>query len=169
MEINELQKLFHKDGKIEWIGIRPERKAELAEVEKIEVSPQTGLEGDHYQGRSGKRQVTLIQAEHLQAVAALLNKDTIDPKLTRRNIVVSGINLIALKEKRIRIGADVILEVTGICAPCSRMERNLGKGGYNAMRGHGGICAKVIHGGTIRLGDSLQPLTEEPSASSSIH
>ena len=74
--------------------------------------------------------------------------------LTRRNIVVSGINLLALAKRRFRIG-EVVLETTGPCEPCSRMEENLGPGGYNAMRGHGGITARVAKGGTISVGDAV--------------
>ena len=68
--------------------------------------------------------------------------------------MIKGINLLSLKDKRFKIGT-AILETTGLCHPCSRMEVNLGKGGYNAMRGHGGITAKVITNGEIRLGDSV--------------
>ena len=99
--------------------------------------------------------MTLIQQEHLNAVSSILRKKRIDPKLTRRNIVVSGINLLSLKHHQFRIG-DVTLETTGICAPCSRMEENLGAGGYNAMRGHGGITATVIEDGEIKLGDTIE-------------
>ena len=69
--------------------------------------------------------------------------------------MVSGVNLYALREQRFFIG-DVLFEGAGICAPCSRMETTLGPGGYNAMRGHGGINARVISGGALRLGDAVR-------------
>ena len=98
--------------------------------------------------------VTLIQKEHIDAVSSILQKDEIDPALLRRNIVVSGINLTALKNAELRIG-NVVLFATGNCPPCNRMEENLGAGGYNAMRGHGGITARVVTGGTIQCGDEV--------------
>ena len=143
-------------GKVEWIGIRKKRKATLMEVGEAAISIEEGLVDDHYSKKRGKRQVTLIQAEHLQAVAGMLQqKEAISPFLTRRNIVVSGINLNALKDQQFSIGKEVILEGTGYCHPCSRMEENLGEGGYNALRGHGGITAKVVQGGIIKKTDAV--------------
>ena len=120
---------------------------------------EAGLVGDHYSGKSGKRQITLIQSEHLEVVGKILSKEKIDPAQTRRNVVVSGINLLAMKEKQFQIGT-AILEMTGNCHPCSRMEENLGAGGYNAMRGHGGITAKVIKDGLIHKGDKVKLISE---------
>lgn len=150
-----LMENFPRAGKLEWIGLRPARRAPLISVNHVEVLADYGLGGDHKaQWSGGKRQVTLIQAEHLAAVAALLGQQAVDPGLTRRNLVVSGINLFALREERFEIGG-VLFEGAGPCEPCSRMEMNFGPGGYNAMRGHGGIVARVIEGGVIRLGDAV--------------
>ena len=142
-------------GSVAWISIRPEQRGPVQAVEEVNVISGKGLEGDHYRGtEASKRQVTLIQHEHLLGVASMLGKESIDPAATRRNIVVKGINLLALKDRKFRIG-EVLLEATGLCHPCSRMEENLGPGGYNAMRGHGGITARVLEGGKIRLGDAV--------------
>lgn len=145
-------------GTLEWIGVRPIRKKPLVSKEKVEVTQVKGLEGDHFASTfSKKRQVTLIQHEHLSAVASMLGLASVDPGLTRRNLVVKGINLFVLKDQKFSIG-EVILEGTGYCHPCSRMEENLGDGGYNAMRGHGGITAKVVKDGIIKVGDQIKKL-----------
>ena len=141
-----------QQGSVDWIGIRQSRKAPLTSIDKIDVTKDHGLAGDHYTKVGGKRQVTLIQAEHLNSVASMLAISEVKPETVRRNIVVSGINLLALKDKHIMVG-EVVLAVTGLCHPCSRMETELGAGGYNAMRGHGGITARVVEGGVIRVGD----------------
>ena len=128
-------------------------------VKKVQAIAGKGLQGDHYAGRSGNRSVTLIQAEHLGVIASLLHQQVVIPEQLRRNIVVSGVNLLALKGKRFSIG-EAVLEMTGSCHPCSRMEEILGKGGYNAMRGHGGITARIIQGGWIALNDSVVMLND---------
>jgi MOSC domain-containing protein YiiM len=158
--MNELQGLlgqFPRAGRIEWIGVRPARRDPLRACDWVIAETGAGLAGDHYRGGSGVRGVTLIQSEHLAVVAALLGLDDLDPALLRRNLVISGINLAALKGCRFEVGAAV-LEGTGPCHPCSRMEKALGAGGLNAMRGHGGLTARVLRGGEIRLGDAVRVL-----------
>ena len=141
-------------GRVEWIGLRPKRDVPMREVQAVDAIAGAGLAGDRYASGSGKRGVTLIQAEHLPAIASLSGHDTVAPALLRRNLVVSGIALVALQGRRFRIG-DVLLEGTDSCDPCSRMEAALGPGGYNAMRGHGGLCARILEGGTLHVGDSV--------------
>jgi len=153
-----LQTLFDtlpQSGRVEWIGIRPARDEPMTILDNVMITPGKGLEGDRFEGReTSKRQVTLIQKEHLHAIASCLGRDALDPDIFRRNIVVSGLNLLALKGKTFRVGG-VVLEYTGLCHPCSKMETTLGPGGYNAMRGHGGITTRVIEGGEVAIGDSV--------------
>ena len=144
-------------GKVEWIGLRPARDEAMIATGTVEAIAGAGLVGDRYKGGSGKRGITLIQAEHLPAIAALAQRPDLTPALLRRNVLVSGIPLIALKQRRFRIGTAVF-EGTEECDPCSRMEDALGQGGYNAMRGHGGLCARIVEGGTFGLGDALEAL-----------
>jgi len=151
--LEQLRSHFADAGTVEWIGIRPAKKAALISVNNVMLDPSYGLHGDHYAGRSGKRQVTLIQAEHLPAIACMMHRERVTADQLRRNIVVSGLNLLALKNKSFQLG-EAILEYTGACHPCSRMETTLGFGGYNAMRGHGGITARVVHAGMVNVGDA---------------
>lgn len=150
-----LLETFPRAGRLDWIGLRPARGETMLAPEEATLAAPHGLVGDRYAGRRGERAVTLVQAEHLDVVAALLGRDALAPAELRRNLLVSGINLLALKGRRFRIGSTV-LEHTGLCHPCSRMERLLGAGGYNAVRGHGGITARVVAGGAIRVGDAVQ-------------
>lgn len=140
-------------GEVINIGIRPARRVPLQIVSEVEAIQGKGLAGDRYQN-PGSRQVTLIQQEHLLAVASFLKTPVVDFLLTRRNILVSGINLLSLKGRPFKIG-ETVLEYSGECHPCSRMEEALGVGGYHAMRGHGGITAKIITTGVIRIGDPI--------------
>src|SRR4051812_20657419 len=120
MELKELQSRIFKAGKVMWIGIRPQRREQMQVLNEVVANGESGLTGDRYKNAKGSRQVTLIQAEHIEAVCSILNKPSIAPSLLRRNIVVSGVNLISLKEKKFMIG-EALLEYSGECHPCSRM------------------------------------------------
>jgi MOSC domain-containing protein YiiM len=155
-----LGRLIHapiNPGQVVWMGIRPQRRAAMQAVADVLLQEDKGLVGDHYSGRSGIRQVTLIEREQLLAVASYMRLAEVEPASVRRNIVTAGINLHALKSRHFRMG-EAVLELTGECHPCSRMEENLGVGGYNAMRGTGGMTARVISAGRVRLGDPVAPV-----------
>lgn len=162
-DLRALVSEFPHAGRLDAIFLRPARGAPLLRPRECVAIEGFGLEGDRAAiGRGGgKRQVTLLQAEHLAVVAAMLRREAIDPADLRRNLVVSGLNLLAAKSLfpdqplRLLLGEDVVLEVTGPCEPCSKMEDRFGPGAYNVLRGHGGITARVLHGGNIAIGDGV--------------
>lgn len=163
--LRQLTQRFKQIGKLEAIYLRPARGADCIAVQHTQAIAQSGLAGDRASNTPSRnplgsnRQVTLIQAEHIAVISALIGIP-VDAGKLRRNLVISGINLLATKSLfkdqplQLHIG-EVILQVTGPCEPCSKMEVVLGQGGYNAMRGHGGINAKIIQGGTLNVGDDV--------------
>lgn len=143
-------------GKLEWIGLRSERRGEVMVVEQAEAVIGMGLVGDHRMKKTpgSARQVTLISREYIQQICQHTGLPSIDPRLLRRNLVISGMNMNLLRYQRLQIG-EVIIETNALCHPCSRMDENLGAGGTAAMFGYGGLCAKVIQGGVMRVGDAV--------------
>lgn len=151
----ELRSRVPQVGRVDAVLLRTERRGPVTSVEATRAIAGVGLAGDRREDArpnpEGKRHVTLVQAEHLAVIGAILGRDPVDPVLLRRNLVVSGVNLLALKDAVFTIG-EVRLEGTGPCHPCSRMEEALGDGGYAAMRGHGGITARVLDDGEVHVG-----------------
>ena len=158
LSLAELLQVFPYSGELMWIGLRPGKGEPMLKVDEVLVDTQSGLIGDRYQGNSGRRQVTLLQYEHLAVLESMLGK-VIPPEVLRRNLLIKGVNLLALKNCQFKMGTAVF-QMTGLCHPCSKMETKLGPGGYNAMRGHGGINAQVLQGGKISVGDKLIVLNE---------
>lgn len=163
--LRDLTTQFAQNGTLTAIYLRPARGVACMQTNSAIAQAGYGLTGDRAVKSPSRnpfgsnRQVTLIQAEHISVIAAFLNKP-ISAAWLRRNLVVSGINLLAAKSlfkdqpMQLCVG-EVILEITGPCEPCSKMETILGKGAYNAMRGHGGVNARIVVGGELKLGDRV--------------
>ena len=139
-------------GKVEWIGIRPERKVPLISKESVFVDVKTGIEGDH--PSAAHRQVTIISKEQLEDVRIALNASSIDTASTRRNILISGIDFVGLENAKLQLGSALV-EITGPCHPCNRMDENFGEGGRNAMKNLSGWTTRVLESGVISVGDEV--------------
>ncbi|MGS0939766.1 MOSC domain-containing protein [Pseudomonas luteola] len=157
--LKELLAAVPQTGTVQWMGVRPAARAEMIIVDAVEARREAGLTGDHTRSSPrNARQVTLIQWEHLAVVSALIGR-SLEPQDLRRNIAVTGINLFSLKNRRFQIG-QAIFETTGWCQPCARLEERLGPGTFQAMRGHGGITARILSGGIIRVGDTVSVIDD---------
>lgn len=121
-------------------------------VEEAEAVTNLGLNNDKHALADSSRQVLLIEKETLDDLRIL-------PGEVKENITTTGIRLMGLKYgDRLKIGSSVILEVAKACSPCSRMEE-LRPGFLREIVGRRGMLARVIHGGIIRRGDTIQLVT----------
>ena len=136
--------------------LRPARRTAVHSVTEARVEAGRGLVGDHASARNADRGVTLITTGDIEAVAERLGQ-AIDPRSLRRNLLLEASSQFLRIGQRY-VAGEVILQITGPCAPCGRMREFLGEPGFQAMRGHGGMTARVIRGGGLRVGEIFKPL-----------
>jgi MOSC domain-containing protein YiiM len=117
-----------------------------------------GLEGDKHAVAVSDRQVLLADKEALDAVG-------VDPGTIKENLTVEGINVMELPVgSRLHLGATAVLEITKICEPCFRMDE-IRQGLREELEGRRGMVSRVVHGGSIHVGDPVTVEEAEPLAS----
>ena len=139
------------------IIIRPEKKGEPKHLQYAHIHA-FGIEGDHQKKPGSRRSVTLIAADDLAEVSAIIGFQGDAHGACRRNICIDSFPEENMKGKRIALGRDVILEITAYVDPCFRMDENFGEGAVNAFDKKAGWGAIVIEGGDIRVGDVFEVL-----------
>jgi MOSC domain-containing protein YiiM len=137
-------------AKILHIFRAPKKRLPMEELEEVRVIKNVGLEGCAH-GRPGARQVLLVDRETLEAME-------LRPGVIRENITTDGIDVngLALKQE-LRIG-EVRLEVSEICHPCDQLEK-VRPGLRREMRGRRGMLCRVLEGGMIRRGDTIEKVS----------
>jgi MOSC domain-containing protein YiiM len=119
----------------------------MQQAREVAAVTDRGLDGCRH-GRPGSRQVLLIDSETLEEFR-------LAPGQVKENITTRGLDLSGLvRGERLAIG-DAVLEVTGPCDPCSRMDE-IRTGLQQALQGRRGILCRVVQGGRIRLGDGIR-------------
>jgi len=134
-------------------------KAPVETVERVAVTLAGGIAGDWrgaMKGKPYKRQVTLIERGDWEAALAEVGR-SIAWEERRSNLLVDGLDLPQRPGVRLRIGTDVVLEITRETDPCERMEA-LAPGLRAALTSdwRGGVCAMVVSEGTVAIGDVIR-------------
>jgi MOSC domain-containing protein YiiM len=129
-----------------FVGTAPRRP--MRGVEEVMAVADRGLEGCRHSRPGSRRQVLLVDSETLESFG-------LAPGQVKENITTRGVRLNELGEgQRLGIG-QAVLEVTGPCAPCSRMDE-IRMGLQQELHGRRGILCRVVEGGRIRRGDAIQ-------------
>jgi molybdopterin adenylyltransferase len=122
----------------------------MEELSEVRILEDTGFEGCAHAQPGGKRQVLLVDRETLEAM-------DLRPGLIYENITTDGLNVNSLPiGQQLRIG-QVRLEVSMVCTPCDQMER-IRPGLRKELWGRRGMLCRVLEGGIIRPGDSIEKL-----------
>ncbi|MEO0491875.1 MAG: MOSC domain-containing protein [Actinomycetota bacterium] len=124
----------------------------MVAVDEVEIETAAGIVGDRYHG-SKHRQVSVQSLEELAEAEADFGA-SLDPLLTRRNITIDTGRVPRTPGHRWRVG-PVELEVVRDAAPCKLLDDNLGVGARTAMRRRAGVICRVIEGGPLRIGDTV--------------
>ena len=148
-------------GVVEGIYVTSQGSAAMERVEEVTTVEGRGIEGDRYcEGtvfwtRYGDVcQVTLIEGEDLDFIEDELGISVKDGQ-HRRNIITRGVRLLDLRRKRFRVG-EVLLEFDRSRPPCRHVQDLSEPGMTRALKGRGGICARVIRAGRIRVQDAIE-------------
>ena len=152
-------------GSVEAIHIATAAGAPVRPVDEIRTIAGVGLEGDryadgrgHYQDGRVSRDLTLIEAEALEALARE-NGIALAPGETRRNLTTRGVGLNELVGRRFWVGEALCLG-TRLCEPCQYLADLTGKPLLRPLVHRGGLRADIVRGGLIRSGDQVRPADE---------
>jgi hypothetical protein len=150
-------------GTVEGIFVAEQPGEPMRAVPEVVGEAGHGLVGDrHYRASvARKRRLTmddlsLVEAEVLDSLRADHGID-LAPIETRRNIVVRGVRLNDLIGQRFRLGG-MLCEGIEVCQPCAHMQKKVGKPVLKPLAHRGGLRARILEGGTVRLGDGVAAL-----------
>lgn len=140
-------------GKIVSLQLCVGHKEPMEFKDEVVALTGTGLEGDRHAVPDNARQILLMDKEVLDAF-------DLKPGIVRENVTVSGVSIHKLSQgQRLRLGSDVVLEVTGHCEPCARMDE-IRLGLRESLDMQRGMLTRVLQGGKLTLGDQVKVESE---------
>ena len=146
---------FHSRDPADGVGPHP-----TTYPDAVDLVAGKGIVGDRFFGRASRlaSTVSFLAAESVDAVAAALGAGPLDPRLLRRNVVVRGVDLNALRHGTFSLdGGDgpVGFETAGETSPCAWMDAVLAPGARDLLRGRGGLRASPTTSGRLRTGPAV--------------
>jgi MOSC domain-containing protein YiiM len=143
-------------GAVERIHVVPLRGGDAEAVDEVLAEAGRGLRGDCHHGLPASNDLTLIEAEALERLATDHGVN-LEPGESRRNVTTRGLDLGTLVGRRFRIG-EAVCEGAERCEPCAKLTRLTGEPGVLRGLVHTGLEAAIVEGGTIRVGDRVEPV-----------
>ena len=153
------------EGQLEGICVADNAGEDMKSIGEVQAIAGKGLAADRYaEGRGAfqkspaepNRQVTLIEQEALEGASAKYGLNLQHPD-TRRNLLTCGVPLNHLVGRDFLVG-DVILRGHELCEPCGYLEDHTYEGIKAALKHRGGLCAEILQGGLIKVGDVIRQL-----------
>ena len=155
-------------GSVTGIFIAGAAEAPMQSVHQASAVAGSGLTGDRYQTgigfysdtptTAGARELTLIAEEDLAEVAAA--GFPLAPGEHRRNITTRGVDLDRLLGQRFTVG-ETLCEGVRACPPCNHLDDLTGKPLLTPLVNRGGLRARIVTGGVIRVGDPILRTTPD--------
>lgn len=146
-------------GRIEGLFLAQAKRTPMLPVAEAEAIAGQGLAGCRHAERApgGKRQVLLMDRASIAALG-------LPPAALKENVLIAGLPLESLPPgQRLALGPEVVVELTEQCVPCQRLEA-IRPGLLKESWGRRGQLARVIAGGTLRVGDEARLLEVNPDA-----
>ena len=144
------------NGAVEEIHLAAERSGPVEAVGEVVAEAGAGLRGDRHHGRPGANDLTLIEAAALERLATE-HGVMLGPGESRRNVTTRGIDLGTLVGRRFRVG-EIVCEGIERNEPCLHLSQVTGEPGVLRGLVHTGLEAAIVEGGTIRVGDRVEPV-----------
>ncbi|WP_380875055.1 molybdenum cofactor biosysynthesis protein [Sphingomonas sp. DBB INV C78] len=148
-------------GRLLGIARHARPRGPMETADRVSVTLDGGIEGDHRgkrkPGGTGRRQVTVITRADWDAAMADLAGPQLDWWVRRANLLIDGVDLPQQTGARLHFAGGVILEITGECDPCSRMDE-IAPGLKTALAPdwRGGVTARVLADGDLAIGDEVR-------------
>lgn len=149
------------EGRVAGLYVAARAGAPVEPRDEVELVPGVGIPGDRYATRAGywsdptwpDQELTLAEAEVAEALG-------LDPGLLRRNVATRGVRLNDLVGVTFRLG-EAVLEGVRPCDPCRHLAELAGRPGLvRDLAGRGGLRARIVAGGRVRLGDAIRVVEE---------